>query len=69
MLLQWRNTTNGNYMKEFDAHVKVFETYRGITMAKPGLIKANITEMEVGGFFSFPQNIFVRIYFSRLFQT
>ena len=46
-LLQRRNTTNDDQIKEFEAYIKVIELYRGKKPIHPGLVKANITKMEI----------------------
>ena len=45
--LQDMNTTNENYMKEFDTYFKVIEYYVGRILMHPGLIKAKIVYIEV----------------------
>ena len=47
MLLQRSNTTNNDYMKQFDAYIKVIESYRGKTPIQPGLLKSKLTKMGV----------------------
>ena len=46
-LFQRNNITNNYKMKEFDVFVKTVESYRGRTSIHPGLVKANLTRMEV----------------------
>ena len=41
------NTTNNDYMKVFDAYAKVIKYYGGRKKIHRGLVKANITKMEV----------------------
>ena len=46
MLLQRKNKKN-DYMKYFDAYIKVIYSYGGKTPIHPGLVKATITKMIV----------------------
>ena len=47
MLFQRRNTTNDDYMKDFDDYIKVIDSYRGKTPIHPGLVKSKFTNMGV----------------------
>ena len=40
------NTTNDDYMKEFDTYVKVIDYYGGNKPIHPDLVKYNRTNME-----------------------
>ena len=46
-IFQRRNTTKNNSMKYFNTYNKVIESYKERTPIQNGLIKDNITKMEV----------------------
>ena len=41
------NTTNNEYMKEFEAYIKVIDSYGGKTPIHPGIVKSKLTNMGV----------------------
>ena len=42
MLFQRRNTTNDDYMKDFDDYIKVIDSYRGNTLIHLSLVKSKL---------------------------
>ena len=47
---QVRNTTNYDYMKEFEAYINVIKYYGRIITIRPGLVKAKLAKIELMGF-------------------
>ena len=47
ILVQYKNTTNNDYMKDFDAYVKVIESYGVKTTIHSGRVKTNLNKMVV----------------------
>ena len=47
VLFQGRNTINDDYVKYFDAYIKVVKSYGGKTPIHRGLVKTKITKTRV----------------------
>ena len=54
------NTTNDDYMKEFEAYIKVIESYWIKTTIHPGLVKSKLANMIVQDTNNQTQNKMIR---------